>query len=205
MAILPFGARADILISNFGPGLAYNTSGGNAVGNAFDNNTYAEGDTFTPTFTATFSSLDIALGCAFVCPDPFNVSLTSDNGGQPGAVIETFSVAGSSLGPSGSNNAPLVLNSALNPVLTAGLPYWITVTSDLSDSISWNWNSTGDTSAEAISTDGGATWFSPSGQTPGALEVDGSPIISSTPEPSSAACLMLALLLLPAIRKSTKA
>jgi hypothetical protein len=41
------------------------------------------------------------------------------------------------------------------------------------DGNAWNLNNTGDASDQAISTDGGLTWFAPSGQTPGAFEVDG--------------------------------
>jgi hypothetical protein len=72
----------------------------------------------------------------------------------------------------------------MHPLLTAGTQYWVTVASDLSNSIAWNWNSTSDTSDEAVSTDGGATWFSPSGLTPGAYQVNGVQS-TTTPEPSA--------------------
>src|SRR5208337_3114077 len=45
-------------------------------------------------------------------------------------------------------------------------------------------------SAQAISTNGGTTWFSPSGLTPGAYEVDGSTVVVAVPEPNT---LVLAL------------
>jgi hypothetical protein len=54
-------SRADVLFSNFGAGLSYNTAVGNSVGNAFDGNNYAEGDTFTLGETATLSSITVAL------------------------------------------------------------------------------------------------------------------------------------------------
>jgi len=178
-------SRADVvLFSNFGPSFGYNTTGGNPVGNAFDGNNYAQGDTFTPTTSANFSSLDIALSCAFACPDNFTVSLDANSSDAPGAALETFAVAGPSLGALGANNPPLILNSVMHPLLTAGTQYWVTVASDLSNSIAWNWNSTSDTSDEAVSTDGGATWFSPSGLTPGAYQVNGVQS-TTTPEPSA--------------------
>ncbi|MBV8728250.1 MAG: hypothetical protein JO336_00430 [Acidobacteriia bacterium] len=177
---LPPLSNADIVFSNFGPSFAYNTSGGNDVGNAFDGNNYAEGDTFTPGHTDVFADLRIALSCFVSCPSPFTVDLTANSGDQPGAVIESFSVLGTSLGPLGANNPPVLLTSVLKPTLTAGTQYWVTVSSTLADSITWNWNTTGDTSDQAISTDGGSTWFSPSGLTPSAYQIDGT---TAVPEP----------------------
>jgi hypothetical protein len=188
-------SRADVVFSNFGPGFAYNTSFGNIVGNAFDSNDYAEGDTFTPAANETLSSLTLALSCFVTCPDAFSISITTDGGDQPGTALESFSVAGTALGPLGTDNAPILVDSTLHPLLTAGTQYWVTVASDLNDSIEWNVNSTGDTADQAISTDGGATWFSPSGQTPGAFEVVGAPVVSSVPEPGTAGLLLSALVL----------
>lgn len=192
----PAVSRADIVFTNFGAGFSYNTGLGNPVGNAFDGNNYAQGDTFTPTTSADLSSLDIALSCAFAggCPDAFTVSLTGDSGNQPAAApLESFAVLGTSLGLEGVNNPPVVLNSVLQPSLKAGTQYWVTVSADLNDSIAWNLNSTGDTSAEALSTDGGATWFSPSGLTPGAYQVNGA---APVPEPGARVLLGAVLLLL---------
>lgn len=181
--MVPTVSRADnILFTNFGVAHSYNTGVGNTVGNAFDGNNYAEGDTFTPSFSESFTSLTIALSCLSVCPDNFDVSLTGSAGGAPGAVLTNFIVNPASLGAFGANNAPLALNAVLSPMLTAGTQYWITVDSDLNDSIAWNLNSTGDVAAHAISLDGGLTWFSPSGQTPGAFEVHG---VTAVPEPAS--------------------
>jgi hypothetical protein len=189
-----------VLSSNFGSGSSYNTSQGNPVGNAFDGNTYAEGDTFLLGGNAVFTSLRVALSCALACPDPVTISLTRDAGNQPGTAIETFTIAGTSLGTLGTNNAPIVLNSLLDPTLIFDTRYWITVTADLKDSISWNLNSTGDRSAEALSTNGGATWFSPSGDTPGAFDVSG--II---PEPGTIGLVLGALLVLGAVGKRRSA
>jgi hypothetical protein len=182
---VPTVSRADgILFTNFGAGNSYNTAVGNIVGNAFDGNSHAQGDSFTPSLSEFFTSLTIALSCFSVCPDNFDVSLTQSIGGAPGAVLKSFIVNAASLGVFGTNNPPLVLNAVQGPMLTAGSQYWITVDSDLNDSIAWNLNSTGDVSATAISLDGGLTWFSPSGQTPGAFEVDGVGV-TVVPEPTS--------------------
>jgi len=74
----------------------------------------------------------------------------------------------------------------------------LTVTSDANDSIGWNLNSTGDASDQAISADGGTTWFSPSSLTPGAYEVNGATTTSITPEPSSLGLMFTGLLSLAA-------
>lgn len=178
-AAAPSIASADVMFTNFGAGQSYDTSTGNSVGNAFDGNNYAAGDTFVAPETQALTSISVALSCAFACPDDFTISLDADNGDAPGAALETFTVSALALGTFGNNNPPIVVTSVLHPVMTTGTQYWVTVTSPFSDSIAWNLNLTGDTSDEAQSTDGGATWFSPTGLTPGAYEVDG------TPEPAS--------------------
>jgi hypothetical protein len=189
-------SAASVVYSNFGAGSSYNTSQGNPVGNAFDGNAYAEGGTFVLAGDAVFSSLRIALSCFASCTDPFLVSLNQDTGNQPGAPLETFAVSAGVLGTLGANNPPLLLNSVLNPTLTPGARYWITASAGLNDSIDWNLNSIGDSAAEAFSIDGGSTWFSPSGSTPGAFEVNG-----VVPEPGSLGLVLSAALLLGFFRR----
>jgi len=200
--IAPSVGRATVVFSNLAGGLTkYNTSDGNTVG--FDpvfSTDDAEGDTFLGT-GLTFSNLQIAINCVAIgaCPDNITVALTANNGGQPGATIESFTVAGGSIGIFGGN-ALVNLSSVLHPVLSNGTRYWITVEADLNDALAWNLNSTGDTSAEANSQDGGASWFSPSGFTPGAFEVDGT-ANTSAPEPGTAALLVSGGLLLGLFRR----
>jgi len=188
-----------VIYSNFAAGSSYDVSQGNPVGNAFDDNDYAEGDTFVLTGDAIFDSLRIALSCFASCTEPFFVTLTQDAGNQPGTALETFTVPGAALGVLGANNPPLVLNSMANPALSAGTRYWIAVGADLHDSIAWNLNSIGDSAAEAISIDGGATWFSPSGNTPGAFEVRG-----IVPEPGGLGLVAGAGVMCAFLRKSRR-
>jgi hypothetical protein len=172
-------ASADIMFANFGAGGSYDTSTGNTVGNFFDGNTYAQGGTFVASETQKLTSISVALGCFFACPDDFTISLHADSSDMPGATLENFNVSGGTLGAFGNNNPLVQVKSVLMPIMTGGARYWVTVSSPDTDSIEWNLNSTGDASEEAISTDGAATWFSPSGLTPGAFEVN------ATPEPTS--------------------
>jgi hypothetical protein len=196
-------SHATVVYSNFGASFAYDTSGGNLAGNDFNGDQLGEGDTFTPATTATLSTIEIALSCfqAAFCPSNFTVSLDSDNGDQPGATIESFTVLGSSLGLLGVNNAPIILTSILHPTLVSGTQYWLAVIAPLTDTVVWNSNSTGDTSDQALSIDGGATWFSPSGQTPGAYEIDGA---SSIPEPGTLLLLATGGVLIGLKRKLRK-
>jgi PEP-CTERM motif len=189
-ALSSWGAVAAPIYSNFGPSQSYDITQGVFVGNDFVGDNLAEGSTFTPSTNTAFGSLSLALSCAIAsCPSSFTVSLTQDSSDSPGTVIESFTGSGTLLGALGVQNAPLVFSSALKPTLTSGDQYWVTVSSDILNSIVWNANTTGDASDQAISSDGGATWFSPSGLTPGAYEVDS--IATAVPEPSTWAMMLL--------------
>jgi hypothetical protein len=198
--IMPAAASASVIFTNFGPSLAYDVTQGNSVGNDFVGDNLAQGDSFMPLNTAVFSSATLALSCVTGCPAAtnFTIDLTADSSDSPGAIIESFSLTAVSLKALGNNNTPITVNSILNPTLIAGTRYWITVSSSVNYSLVWNNDSTGDTRDQAISSDGGATWFAPSGATPSALEVDSS---AATPEPSTAAFLTVAGLLLGLARK----
>jgi hypothetical protein len=185
-------AEAATVFTNFGPGLSYDINSGNPVGNAFDGNDYAEANSFVPTGSGSLQSLRIALSCAFACPGPVGVSLTTDTADHPGLVLESFVVPGGTLGPIGTNNSPLFLLSVLHPALIMGTKYWVAVGAGLTDTAAWNLNTTGDLSDQAISTDGGSTWFSPSGNTPGALAVEA----EAVPEPGTSRLLVTGALML---------
>ena len=204
LVVVPAALPGATVFSNFGAGSSYNTALGNPIGNDFNGDNLAQGDTFVSGANFTFTSLNIALSCIFGgCPDPLSVKLTSDAAGKPGATIESFTVPGATLGALGNNNAPVVLNSIIMPTLVAGTRYWITVSTDLNDTAGWNLNSTGDTSSEALSPDGGSTWIAPSNQTPGAYAVFGNaPAV--TPEPASMGLLLGSGILLGLLKRARK-
>jgi len=184
LGVPPVARASAILFSNFGPGLSYDTSTGNPVGNDLAGFDEWQGESFKPVTTATLSSIEIALSAvAFSSLSPVTVALWSDVGNRPGAILERFANPVGAIGPLGSNNPALVLNSSLFPVLSVGSQYWVTAASPLTSSYSWNFNTTGELADHAISIDTGATWFTAPGgfYTPGAFQVDGNPV----PEPGT--------------------
>src|SRR5579862_8596228 len=76
----PTVAPASVIFTNFGAGRSYDITGGNPIGNAFDGNNYAEGESFTPAANANFASVSVALSCNIGCPVAANfaISLRSD-------------------------------------------------------------------------------------------------------------------------------
>jgi hypothetical protein len=200
--VWPGLSSATVVYSNLGAGSSYDTSRGNIIGNDLEGDNLAAAVEFSPGSTVSFTSLRIALSCLGLgwCPDDFTVSLNADNSGAPGSVIESFVVDHTLLGLFGNNNTLFVFNSVLNPVLTATVPYWITVMSSLNDTVVWNWNNTSSTSATNSSVDGGSSWYDSSGlATPGAFEVDGNPL--GVPEPGTVSLFLSGAGLLALVRK----
>jgi hypothetical protein len=194
-------AEAVAIFSNFGASHSYDTSAGLPVGNAFTGDNYAQAAAFTPSANARMGSLLIALSDVFGQTDPITVALTQTSGGIPGPVVESFTIAGNTLGPLGNNNVPILLTSLLHPLLNAGTQYWITVSTSFNNAVAWNFNNTGDLDhdVEAQSLDGGSTWALPFGNTRGAFEV------ASVPEPDSLALLGSGGLLLVRSRRGRAA
>lgn len=204
---VPSGASASSIFSNFGPGSSYDLNDANPVGNDFAGDNAAEADSFIPTSNQQFESLGVALSCIVNCSSGqnFTISLDADLGGSPGAGIETFTFTGVTLGTLGSDNSLIIANSILQPTLLAGITYWVEISSTTNYALAWNWNSTGDTSSQASSTDGGATWLAPSGQTPSALEVDGpSPVLSAEPAPGVMLGLGIIAICISMLRRSPR-
>ena len=116
-------ARADqIVFSNFGPGMTFNTvtgvtvSGSNVVGGQ------VVAQAFTPSGDFTFSSAQLAMGI-IGGPNILQVVLMTSSGGFPGAILETITLS-NAVAP--FTSAGIVLaNSTLHPVLESGTQYWL--------------------------------------------------------------------------------
>jgi hypothetical protein len=126
-AVLPLAAagaaRGDqIIFSNFGPGMTFDTNRGYTIGGSGSPAPSVIANRFTATSNLAFSSAQLALG--FINgPGLFQVLLETDAGGLPGSIIETFNV-NIQLFPPG---AVVTAISALNPLLTSGANYWLVV------------------------------------------------------------------------------
>ncbi len=75
---------------------------------------------FVPSFSGEVDSVKVA-GFHATGPNDYLLWLASDNSGQPGSAIETFS--GLSLSESGGEI--LTINSSLRPLLSMGSTYWV--------------------------------------------------------------------------------
>lgn len=89
-----------------------------------------------------FDFLDIALS-HYYGTNAITVSLRSDSGGNPGNVIESFSLT-NALQPFGNEHPLLHVTSILKPMLQAGEKYWIYAENFGDAEAVWNWNTIGD-------------------------------------------------------------
>jgi len=188
-------AEADIIYTNFGTGASYDTSSANPIGfDFFTGDHDAQGASFVPGTDSMLDSITIALS-AFngTNADPVTVAFQSDIAGVPANILETFVISPSALAPFGAANPPIALTSLLNPLMSPGTMYWVTVSASGSDPIAWNLNGTGAANLTATSVDGGTTWHN-LGLTSGAFQVDGS--ATAVPEPSTLVLLTASALLM---------
>jgi hypothetical protein len=180
-------ARADTIVSTFGPGQSYLLDGGLSISTLASANDYetTTAVSFDSSSTFTLQQIDLALGWVSGT-DSYAVSLRNDNSGPTGSVIETWTL----VVPSFSGPDLETLTAASNVTLDAGSTYWITVLPGGSDT--WGaWNtSLADTAIVGLaeSLDGGITWYPPvSASGPGVPAFD----VISTPEPGSLPVLLV--------------
>jgi hypothetical protein len=128
LALLPAAAaRADVIVSTFGPGLGYATDSfvdvdGPAVPVG---NPRAVAVPFSPLLTATVDRVELPLAKSpfGAGPGNFVVQVRGDRSGLPGAVVEAISLGNVPALPVGVVAAP----SALHPLLMGGGQYWLAV------------------------------------------------------------------------------
>ncbi len=164
-------SRADVLVNTFGSsGVGYFPT----VGWTLDSGTYM-GKVFTVSGDYTLSEIDIALRMDSET-DSMLVSLQGDNGGSPGATLESFTVTNSfGAGVSGVYNLASVTNAALSTGT-----YYVTIEALNGSTGKWNLSNAGGQGQLVVSNDGGNSWTTFT-DTNGTVRVIGNPV----PEPFS--------------------
>jgi hypothetical protein len=108
-----------VAFDSFGPEHAFGT-------NFWVVGDLAHGDWFVPARSGHLSALELAIEPSPQESGSAEVFLARDSKGFPGATMESFVVAPRKLSPA-SNSVPAVVVSAAQPVLEAGVKYWLCV------------------------------------------------------------------------------
>lgn len=180
--------RGDTIASTFGPGDSFDASGGWAAVAPYalaypfrvpDDSNYL------------FIAAKLAISWEYGPTNEFDAILANDHSNQPGTGLESFHLVNvvPPIG-GGRNNAPVEVESILNPLLVAGGQYWLIAAASVTgNGVSWEsanilpvppeqgvWN--GDSWHVGIQTPGTTL------VAPGAFSIAADPV-ASVPEPSS--------------------
>lgn len=176
-------ASGATIYSNFGPGNTFSTSGfvleGPSVHNIADIDQAGSATTGSTSYLLT----QISVGIQVTGPLPFDgrgpllIGLASDNSGVPGTLLTSGVANLTSFGVQVASVSPTPITLAANTT------YWVVLEPETTFDGAFEQNSTGDMSASAGRSNGGA-WALHSGAPNFALELDGR-AITNTPEPAS--------------------
>ncbi len=183
LAVAAGRARADVAFNDFGPGDSFNTNSGCTVStnSSETHQQITSAMQFTSAASGSLTSIELAMSIISGA-NSFTVTLNTDSGGLPGAILESFTLT--DVPTLGTSFPPEVLTSVVQPTLTAGTNYWINISpSDLNSDTwgAWNFNSIGVTGLIA------QNGISFGVQTLSAFAVN----VSAVPEPSSLALGLL--------------
>ena len=180
--------KSETIVSTFGPGDEYQDCCG--FGNVAP---YQLAYSFTipsggPNFI--FESASLALSDGLGTAKDVDISLATDASNQPGTVLETFSLL-DVLGPSGTDNPLIVVDSVLDPLLLAGEQYWLIETPPTpGNGVIWQSGYITPNSSERAISAGDGSWTVESVDPAGAFSVSG----IAVPEPGSTAFLAASIL-----------
>jgi len=135
--VLVCTARADLIVNTFGPGQSFQPPPGETIGGGIlrndppPNRGVTQAFEFTPSSTESLSQIDLALQYIFVAgvatgPANLDVSIASDNLGQPGTLLETIRLT-NVLGSVPSQPGVVPAMSLSRPLLQADTHYWLVV------------------------------------------------------------------------------
>ena len=174
--------HADTIFSTFGPGNSFFAVGSWTVGTSSDTQIAAS---FVPSHEFTLDEIDFA---AFAMSGTQVTVDIATGASSPELPVESFLVTGVPATPT-----VLTVDSALHPDLSAGVRYWIVLSSP--DVIGWNLNDQGFVGVSMRQDSD--PWVDLGTEVPApAFAVLGTPVVTTTvPEPSS--CLLSAVMLIP--------
>jgi hypothetical protein len=172
-ASLPIGSV--VIHNNFGPSYGYNCcTGWTASESGSAPGLYRAANAFVPATSAWVTQIDVALSNNSGTNNA-TISLASDNGGVPGTILGSWSVANQPHFGSLSCCVVATVHTSRMIPLGAGGQFWLIV--DGGPNVAnntwdaWNWNTTGDTGLDAYNH--GAGWVLQPAQTLGAFDVIG--------------------------------
>jgi hypothetical protein len=139
-----------LIYSNFGPGGSFDTTMGWTIGHFPGTGSQVVGQSFTTTSSLQFADAQLAMSGAVGTSAA--VYLESDNGGQPGTILDTLVEQN----PIGMTPGIVTFNCRLCVTLSAGTQYWIVAAEGNGNTI-WIWNNISDNSGLAVNHAGSAT------------------------------------------------
>jgi hypothetical protein len=202
-AVFTAAARSSVIIDTFGPGDAFHPppgetiGGGILLGDPAPNQGVTQAFEFIPATPTSLGSVQLALQYIFVPgsatgPADLDVSIALNNAGAPGGTLETIHLTNVL---DGVPFAPGVVsaNSALNPLLQAGTPYWFVVAPPdlLNTAFDWLISARTDLLIPAAERLGMSNWTTFNTAQPLAFRVTGT---TEVPEPRSAVLILSVLL-----------
>ena len=164
-------ARGDVLFNNFGPSNSYQVTAGYGFGGSSPN--FEQAMAFTANNSYLLTGGDFGVSLSFgLNPSTFEITVHTDEGGLPGAVLEEVTV-NTNLGPFGLQNPPVVVSFLGTTLLNAGEQYWISMSAGEFPQAVWNRNNTGDLGPRAFAMNGGPWTLFSNTDTRGAFRLHG--------------------------------
>ena len=182
------GAWAAIVFNNFGPGDTFGANSYSEAGPTASVQQQSFGEGFIPTGSGYLSSITIPL--VHISGDnAIHLFLSNGSSSKPGTVLESWVITG--LPELGATPSPLVINSAAQPLLSAGTLYYLYSKEPGNEYDGWYWNSVSAQGSYINSRNGGPYFTGTDVQAAFRVEV--------TPVPEPASLSLLALLALPRV------
>ena len=185
-------AAADVLYSNFAPNDIYDLEYGWTLsyGGPLSGDAYEDAVAFTVTGgDYYFDSAEVVVN-HFWGPDLVNFNLHADDGGTPGAILDSTSASG--VIPPGSHAPPMLADFGGDLLLQNGHTYWLALRTEETDAwLSWAFNVVNDFGLRAWQLNNGP--WNPTYGIPGTDSERGVFRINGTPVPAPGIISILAL------------